>query len=59
MSEMDLAKAIEGELHRRGVVFDQGQLLEFVEDVWADAKNQPDISRWADELMHDTVLPVK
>jgi hypothetical protein len=32
-------------------------LLEFVEDVWADAKKQPDINRWADEFMHEAVMP--
>jgi hypothetical protein len=59
MREIDLAKALELELHHRGVVFDHGQLFEFVEDVWAAAKQQPDVGRWADEFMHETVLPAK
>ena len=53
MSEMDLARALESELQRRGVAFDQRQLLEFVEAIWQDAKHRQDIGRWADELMQD------
>jgi hypothetical protein len=56
MREIDLAKALEVELHHRGEVFDHGHLLEFVEVVWADAKKQPDIKKWADEFVHEAAL---
>jgi hypothetical protein len=59
MREIDLAKALDLELHHRGVVFDYGQLLEFVECIWADAKKEPDVNRWADEFMLEAALPAK
>ncbi|MBL8793770.1 MAG: hypothetical protein JNM56_07695 [Planctomycetia bacterium] len=50
MSDLNFAEALKQELRNRGVSFDQGELLEFVEDVWTGVKRNPDVSVWADRF---------
>lgn len=50
MSDLNFAEALKQELRGRGVSFDQGELLEFVEDVWASVKQNPDVSVWAERF---------
>lgn len=55
MSDVNFAEALKNELRARGVAFDQGELLEFVEDVWSEVKRNPDIRCWADQFARSTV----
>jgi hypothetical protein len=50
VSDLNFAEALKNELRNRGVSFDQGELLEFIEDVWAEVKLNPDIRWWADQF---------
>lgn len=50
MSDLNFAEALKNELRERGVAFDQGELLEFIEDVWSQVKLNPDIHCWADQF---------
>jgi len=49
--EVLFAEALEMELRSRGVAYDRGELLEFVEDIWAGVKLNPDIRVWADRFV--------
>ncbi len=51
MTQADLVQALEGVLRFRGVPFDRGELLAFVEDVWPLAEDDPDPGRWAREFI--------
>lgn len=51
MREVAFADALESELRSRGVRVERGELLEFVEDVWAGVKQHPDIRAWADRFL--------
>jgi hypothetical protein len=54
MREVAFAEALENELRLRGVSFDRGELLEFVEEVWTAAVQNPDIRSWADQFLGTT-----
>jgi len=51
MTEIDFADALERELQGRGIKIERGELFEFVEDVWKQVGDRPDVRRWAGALL--------
>jgi hypothetical protein len=49
--EVLFAEALEKELRSRGVAFERGELLEYVEEIWVGVKRNPEISVWADRFV--------
>jgi hypothetical protein len=50
MSRDDFTAALEDQLRVRGISFSRAELLEFVEDVWPLAQDDPDPVQWADRF---------
>jgi hypothetical protein len=51
MSRVDFAAALEEQLRIRAVSFSRADLLEFVEDVWPLAQDDPDPVPWAERFL--------
>jgi hypothetical protein len=51
MDLLDFITALKMELRLRGLPFDRGDVVEFAEDVWPLAEDDPDSGRWADAFL--------
>ncbi len=51
MTQDDFIRAVESELQLLGVPFDRSDLLNFAEDVWPLAEDDPDPGMWAREFL--------
>ena len=48
MMQAEFAAGLEQELRPRGLPFSRADVLAFAEDVWEQAQDDPDPTRWAD-----------
>jgi hypothetical protein len=51
MPKTEFIRILEEELKLRGLAFSRADVLEFVEDVWPLAKDDPDPVRWAERFL--------
>jgi hypothetical protein len=51
MTQEQFAQLLEQELRLRFARFRLADLLQFVRDVWPVAREDPDVSRWANEFL--------
>jgi hypothetical protein len=51
MTQTEFVKVLEEELKLRGLAFSRADVLEFVDDVWPLAKDDPDPVRWAERFL--------
>ncbi len=51
MNREDFSMAVEEQLRIRGIAFGRGELLEFIDDVWPLAQDDPDPVLWAQRFI--------
>jgi hypothetical protein len=51
MTQPDFVRRLEAALARRGLAFDQAELLAWVASMWSHVGRDPDAERWAGEFL--------
>lgn len=55
MTREEFLRALQKELRLSGLAFDPAPLLAFVEAVWSEAEQHPDVRRWAKKFIEARV----